>query len=194
MIKRITGKKVALGAGGAAAAGAAGAFGGRVARSKDVEKMDEAVARDVEALRTTGRLAPVSDPVFALEPRAEKTILNRYLVGIVIGGFLVWLVTLIILLVSIEATGQEATLVEKVFPSLMFAGMAGLAGFVLPGILIGAFLWLREARARVRDATAENYRLFWGERERGAQALASGQANPTQVAAVLAQFHTAAAS
>lgn len=194
MSKRITGKQVAAGAGGAAAAGAAGVFGGLVALGKDAETMDQEVARDLESLRTTARLAPVSDPVFALEPRAEKTILNRYLIGIALGGFLVWLVTLIVLLVGIEATGQEATLVEKVFPSLMFAGMAGLAGFVIPGILIGAWLWLREARARVREATARNYRLFWAERERGAQALASGQATPDQVAAVLSPFHSESVS
>lgn len=190
MSKRITGKRVAAGAGGAAAAGAAGVFGGLVALGKDAEKMDQAVAEDLESLRATGQLAPVSDPVFALEPRAERTILNRYLIGIALGGFLVWLVTLIILLVGIEATGREATLVEKVFPSLMFAGMAGLAGFVIPGILIGAWLWLREARARVRETTAQRYRLFWAERERGARALASGRVTPEQVSTVLSQFHT----
>jgi len=72
----------------------------------------------------------------------------------------------------------------------MFAGLVGLGGFVVPGILIGAGLWLREVRARVRETTAEVYRLYWAERERGGSALASGQATPAQVAGLLAGFHT----
>lgn len=176
-----------LGLGGTAIAGTAW---GLKARGDDAMLMDADVQRDLDSLRSTGAIPTGVQPTFSLTPHRQKSMLSRYLLGVGLGGFGAWLLTLIIALVVIEGTGQDGAPVEKVIPSLMVAALVGLGGFVVPVLLIGAWLWIREARARVREATAEGYRAYWGERERGAQALAQGQATPDQVGEVLARFHT----
>lgn len=177
---------VLLGLGGSVVAGTAW---GLKARGDDALRMDQDVQRDLDSLRGSGSLPQGVSPRFSLTPHRQKGVASRYALGIGLGGFGAWLLTLVIALALIEGTGQEAAAVEKVGSSLMVAGLFGLAGFVVPGILIGAFLWLREVRGRVREVTAEVYRLYWAERERGSAALASGQATPAQVTGALAGFH-----
>ena len=175
------------GAGGTAAVGA---VAGRGARGKDTMVMDQDVQRDLDSLLTTGSLPHGVQPAFSLTPRRQRGIVSRYLLGIGLGGFGAWLVTLVIAVAVIEGTGQEGAAAEKVIPSLMVAALVGFGGFIIPGLLIGAWLWIRESRARIREATAETYRMYWAERERGSAALAQGQATPDQVAEVLFRFHT----
>lgn len=179
---------ILLGAGGTAVAGTAW---GLKARGDDAMLMDADVQRDLDSLRGAGAIPTGVQPTFSLTPHRQKGMLSRYLLGVGLGGFGAWLLTLVIALAVIEGTGQEGSPFEKVFPSLMFAGVVGLGGFVVPGLLIGAWLWARESRARIREATAEAYRVYWSERERGSAALAQGQATPDQVVEVLSRFHTA---
>lgn len=178
---------ILLGLGGSAVAGTAW---GLKSRGDDALLMDADVQRDLDSLRGTGALPTGVQPRFSLTPHRQRGIVGRYALGVGLGGFFAWLLTLIIALAVIEGTGQDGAAAEKVIPSLMVAGLVGLGGFVVPGLLLGAWLWIREARARVREATGEMYREYWSERERGSAALAQGQATPDQVVEVLARFHT----
>lgn len=152
--------------------------------------MDADVQRDLDSLWTTDALPQGMQPRFALTPHHQRGIVSRYLLGVGLGGFLTWLLALVIALVIIEGTGQDGAAAEKVIPSLMVAALVGFGGFIIPGLLIGAWLWIRESRARIREATAETYRMYWVARERATAALAHGQATPDQVAHMLARFHT----
>lgn len=178
---------ILLGLGGSAVAGTAW---GLKSRGDDALLMDADVQRDLDSLRGTGSLPQGVQPRFSLTPHHQRGIVSRYALGIGLGGFGAWLLTLVIALAVIDGTGQEGAAAEKVIPSLMVAALVGCGGFIIPGLLIGAWLWIRESRARVREATAEVYRAYWSERERGAQALAQGQATPDQVVEVLSRFHT----
>lgn len=172
------------GATGLAAAAGVGLFAGRHARGRDERLMIEQIHRDLRHLGAEGQLPP-AQPLFALTPRRPFNGFLCYLTGTLGTGFIVWLVTVIVTAAVLAGVNDPDMHPSEQFTAPLFFGFVIGTFALLPGLFVGSWIWVREVRKRVREATAVAYRVYWAERQRGAQALAQGQATPQQVATVL---------
>ena len=173
------------GAFGLAGAAGVGLFAGRYARGKDERLMTEQIHGDLRHLGAEGHLPPVQ-PLFALTPRRPVNGLLCYATGTLATGFVVWLATVIITAAVLAGWDDPDMNPSEQFTAPLFFGFVIGTIALIPGLLVGSWLWAREVRKRIREATATTYRTYWAERQRGAQALANGQTNAHQVATVLA--------
>lgn len=173
--------------GGAALAGsyAGGAVAGGYMRGKLEYEMAQQIERDVWHLGAENRLSN-EQPILPLRPRRQWHGVLCYGLGIVSTGFVAWLVTVIITAALVSGWNDPDMHPSEQFTAPLFAGFVVGCLALVPGILVGAFLWLREVRGRIRETVAVPYRAYWAERQHGAQALAQGQADSFQVAQVLA--------
>lgn len=172
------------GAAGLAGAAGLGLVAGGYARGKDERLMTEQIHRDLRHLGAEGHLPP-AQPLFALTPRRPRNGFLCYAIGTLGTGFVVWLATVIITAVILAGWDDPNMNPSDQFTVPLFWGFVVGTLALLPGLLVGSMLWVREVRKRIRENTAFAYRLYWAERQRGAQALAQHQATPHQVADVL---------
>lgn len=163
---------------GASAVGAVvgGAAGLRHA-ARIQEWKDQIGGADLAQLREGQPLPPIPEPP-PITYRSQRGMVRCYVVGVLIGGFATWLVTFLVML---AITGiVDGSVGEKVAGALAFAFMAGLFGFVFPGLLIGAGIWLREVRGRLAHDGQDERRLYWESREVMRGRLARGEWSPEQ--------------
>lgn len=176
--------KSALGGAGLVGTFAGGAVAGGYMRGRLEYEMADQVQRDLWHLGAEGHLSE-EQPILPLRPRRQWHGVVCYAAGILGTGFVAWLVTVVITAAVVAAWDTPDMHASEQFTTPLFAGfVVGVLAFV-PGILVGAFLWIREVRARIREAVAIPYREYWSERQRGAVALQAGQATPYQVGQVL---------
>ena len=173
------------GAAGLAGAAGVGLLAGGYARGKDERLMTEQIHRDLLHLGAEGHLPPTR-PLFALTSRRPVNGFVCYATGTLATGFVAWLATVIITAAVIAGVNDPDMNPSDQFTAPLFFGFVIGTFALLPGLLIGSWLWAREVRKRIRETTAVAYRTYWAERQRGSQALADRQATPHQVATVLA--------
>lgn len=171
---------------GASAAGAVvgGAIGAQHAAGQEAEA---AAIRTEDARRLAAgqRLPPMAEPP-SVAPRKAWGLARCYLTGIGIGGFAAWLITVIIVMTLLAASNENLAVGEQLLGAQFVGFLAGLGGFVIPGLLpIGILLWLRETRARMRHSAAIFRRDTWEQRESMRAALESGQLTVRQALADL---------
>lgn len=177
--------KTTLGGAGLVGTYAGGAYTGAYARGKLERQMADQIERDLWTLGAENRLSD-ERPILPLRHRRQWHGVLCYAVGILGTGFVAWLVTVVITAAVVAAWDAPDAHPSEQFTVPLFAGFViGVLAFV-PGILVGALLWVREVRARIREAVAVPYREYWAERQRGAAALQAEQATPYQVGQVLA--------
>jgi hypothetical protein len=173
----------------AAAAVVAGAgVAGRTAGTRHVQAQQswaEAIlAADERLLRSGQPLPPIPEPTPPTQ-RKDKGIVRCYLTGIIIGGVGTWLITLLVLLALTTAGGEDVSFAERLMSSQLYAFIAGLIGFVFPGIVIGAVLYLAEKGGQTKNATAHFRHEFWQRREELRSDLATGRITVPQAVAQL---------
>lgn len=184
----LMGISIGRGTGGVVASAAGGALAGRYARIKDELRMAQQIQYDLQCLGKEGGLPP-AQPLFRLTPRRSLNVLLCYLLGMAVTGFVAWLLTVIIAAILINTFDLPDTNPSERWMTPLFAGfVVGTVAAVVPGLLIGAAIWLREVKKRISEVTAVSYREYWNQRQHGAQALALGQATTHQVANVLARY------
>lgn len=171
-------------AGSALGGAGAGALVG-TRHAQEQQSWAESILTTDEQLLRSGQVLPAIPEPVAPKDRKDKGIVRCYLTGIVIGGVGAWLITLLVLLGLIEVSGEEATLTERLMSSQLFAFIAGLAGFVFPGIIIGALIYLAEKRAQLRHAAAGFRHGVWQQREAMRDDLATGRLTVPQAVAQL---------
>lgn len=119
--------------------------------------------------------------------RKERHVLVCYGGGMLLGGFLVWLVVGI----AVAAVGTvgnsegEAVMGQLVIGALFFGGVAGLAGLVVPGLIFGSIFWMMESRARLEADKALTAHAVWSNREELRQQLDSGAISPGEALRLL---------
>lgn len=177
--------KAALGGAGIAGTYAGGAIAGGYMRGKLEYQVAEQIERDLWHLGSENRLAD-EEPLLPLRPRRQWHGVLCYGLGILGSGFVAWLLTVIVTAAVVASWDSPEAHRSEQFTTPLFAGfVVGVLAFI-PGILVGAVIWIREVRGRIRETVAVPYREYWAERQHGAQALQSGQADSHQVAQVLA--------
>lgn len=172
-------------AAGLAGTYAGGAVVGGYARGKLEYQMAQQIDRDLRSLGAENRLSD-EQPLLPLHPRRQWHGVLCYAAGILGTGFVAWLLTVVITAAVVSAWDSPDVSPGEQFATPFFAAfVVGCLAFV-PGILVGALLWIREVRGRIREVVAIPYREYWAERQHGAQAMAQGQASSYDVGQVLA--------
>lgn len=146
----------------------------------------------MHVLRTSGML-PHAEPSFQLTPHTTRSAVRCYAMGILASGFLVWLITTILVSAVTSATGladpSRGVGGSPIFGGLFMGFILGTCGFVIPGILVGAYLWIRESKARVHETVGRPYRAYWQHRQGLIPQLQLRQITAQEAADSLVQFH-----
>lgn len=149
-----------------AVGGVAGATLGTRSAGKAVQWIENVRAADAQLLEQGhAQLPPIPEPDIGY--RKERHFLACYVGGIFLGGFLVWLTVGIgaIVLSNVGNADGEALVGEIILGALFIAGAAGVFGFVVPGLIIGAVFWAMESRARLEADKALTMHAAWSSRE-----------------------------
>lgn len=119
--------------------------------------------------------------------RKERHFLVCYGGGMLLGGFLVWLVVGVAVVVvgTVGNSEGEAVMGQLVVGALFFGGVAGLAGLVVPGLIFGSIFWMMESRARLEADKALTAHAVWSNREELRQQLDSGVISPREALRLL---------
>lgn len=174
---------------GAADRSGAGEGGGASSRSRDIEQLNSDIKRDCEALLATGQIPPAQPPD-STRWRKQRSTRSCFLIGIALGGLIV--ASLNVIVVSAVMAWSAAAAPSSVVPSpsewasaLLWSVVAGAVGLLVPGLWLGAWLWRREERRRVRDTLADRSRAYWQERQQVAHALDQRHMTPRDGAVAL---------
>lgn len=178
-------------AAGSAIGGAAGGYIGVKGGQEIVAWAEQVKAADSQLLSEGHTQLPPMPAPDAPTGRKDRHIVLCFAAGIALGGFLVWLVAGIGAVFlqdfgnsTIEA-GEQAEAGEIVVGAFIFGGMAGLCGFVIPGVFIGCGLWLMESRARMREIKADATYEVWQNREELRRQLEAGEITPNDALTLL---------
>lgn len=167
-----------LAAGAAAGTAAGGALGVRSVQPV-IDWAQQVRASDAQLLEQGHeQLPPIQEPENQIYRKPRNGVLV-WGAGVLLGGFLTWLVVSFFVII-VGNGGGEMLPGEMVIASLLFGGMAGVFGFLIPGTLIGGLLWVMESRARLQAVKAMTVREVWEEREQLRTQLAFGETTPAE--------------
>lgn len=165
--------------GAAVGTGALGGIEAVAAGASVVRQIDTVVNRqidfDIAAIAHTGHLPAVQCPV-DLTVRRPRPGLLVWASAVAGTGFAFWLLsTLVLLLITQGGAGVGRSQGELLSTVLFIPPFIGAFG-LLAGVLVGAFAWLGEGKARFREGyIAYHVRPWWEYRELARVALDRGQ-------------------
>lgn len=169
-----------------AVGGVAGATLGARSAGKAVQWIENVRATDAQLLEQGHtQLPPIPEPDIGY--RKERHFLACFGGGIALGGFLTWLIVGVgaVVLSNVGNTDGEALVGEIILTALFVGGVAGVFGFVFPGLIIGSVFWAMESRARLEADKALTMHAAWRSREELRAQLESGDLSPVEAAQLL---------